>query len=300
MTQPISRRQMIVTSSSGIGASLLFSRSLPAAMNIDPITFAIVSDTHLGRKDSKSPETNWRQAIAEINQLNAEFVLHLGDVVDSARETQYPIYAETRKLLKKPIHEIPGNHDSIEQFTKYIAEKTDRSFDHGGIRFVLFNNANRESHDGFITADQNAWLADQCARAAKEDLRVILCCHVPIHTNKHPDRGWYVKPDHGQKEFYATLKQHSDRVLACLHGHFHNGIRGWRDHGQTVEVLCPSVIYNQNRNLTEHLAAGKAEGFFVDELRPGYLIAQVGNGKLSLQYKVLGENAVAEFAVTWD
>ena len=40
-------------------------------------------------------------------------------------------------------------------------------------------------------------------------------------------------------------QRHADRILACLHGHFHNGIRGWRDHGQTVEVLSGLLVGDQ-------------------------------------------------------
>lgn len=160
-------------------------------------------------------------------------------------------------------------------------------------------NAHRDSHNGFITAEQNAWIAEQCDEAAKMNFKVVICCHVPIHTNKSPDRGWYVKPDDGQKEFYETQQRHADRILACLHGHFHNGIRGWRDHGQTVEALCPSVCYNQNRGLTQRIADGTATGFFVDELRPGYVLAELGNGKLTLRYKPLGSDQNSEYVAMW-
>ena len=286
----MNRRQMLATGVAA-GASLQCTYRLAAAEDVKPLSFVIVSDTHLGRKDSEYSEKNWRQAIEEINHQPGQFILHLGDVVDSGREAQYPIYAETRQQLTKPIHEIPGNHDPVDLFTQHVAEKTDRSVDCGGIRFVLFNNAHRDSHNGFISAAQNAWVARQCEEAARENLKVVICCHVPIHSNRNPDRGWYVKPVDGQQEFYETLQRHSDRMVACLHGHFHNGIRGWRDHGRTVEVLCPSVCYNQNRNLTQHLADGKTTGFFVDELRPGYVLAELGNGRLTLRYKPLGSDS---------
>ena len=297
-TRLIDRRQVLMAGAAG-GAAWCWSQRLAAADDLDPLSFIVVSDTHLGRKDNDYSEKNWRKAIAEINAQPGQFVLHLGDVVDSGREAQYPIYAETRKSLNKPIHEIPGNHDPADLFQKYVVEQTDRSVDYGGVRFVLFNNAHRDSHDGFITTRQIAWLADQCDEAAQKELRIVICCHVPIHANRHPDRGWYVKPSNGQNEFYDLQQQHADRILACLHGHFHNGIRGWRDHGKTVEVLFPSVCYNQSRGLTDRIAEGKATGFFVDELRPGYVLAELGKGRLSLRYKPLDEAQNGEYAADW-
>ncbi|MDC0273292.1 MAG: metallophosphoesterase [Planctomycetaceae bacterium] len=297
-SNPLNRREMLAATAV-VGTQLCLSRRLFAADDLDVLSFVIVSDTHLGRNNNLSAEKNWRKAIDEINQLPVDFVLHLGDVVDSGREAQYPVYVETRKLLKKPIHEIPGNHDPVDLFKKYVVEETDRSVDYGGVRFVFFNNAHRDSHDGFITGDQLVWLETQFAEATEKDLRIVVCCHVPIHTNKNPDRGWYVKPANGQNTFYELQARYADRILAIMHGHFHNGIRGWRDHGQTVETLCPSICYNQNRGLTERIAAGKATGFFVDELRPGYVLAELGKGKLTLLYKPLGADQHGVYAAEW-
>lgn len=292
------RRRFLASSACGY-AALAWSTPVSAADRLDEFSFVIVSDTHLGRQDSKSPERNWRKAIDEINAAPGEFVLHLGDVVDSGRPEQYPIYEELRKTLKKPIHEVPGNHDPVDLFEKHIVAPIDRSFDHGGARFILFNNAHRDSHLGFITPEQLAWFGKQCDEAAAKNLRIVVGCHVPIHYNTVPDRAWYVKPEDGQKGFYEILNRHLERVVAVFHGHFHNGIRGWRDHGQVVESLCPSVCYNQSRNLAAALEAGKTTGFFVDELRPGYVLVTLGNGKLTMRYKPLGEEVHGEYAAEW-
>lgn len=273
--------------------------SLRAADELDEFSFEIVSDTHLGRNDNDAAERQWRAAITELNVAPGKFVLHLGDIVDSGREPQYPIYAATRKNLRKPIYEIPGNHDPHDLFEMHVRAPLDTSFDHGGVRFLLLANAHRDSHDGFITPDQIGWLKKRCGEAAAKDLRVIVCCHVPVHTNGHPDRGWYVHPDDGQTPFYEVIMHYSDRVLACFHGHFHNGIRGWRDRDNLVEVLFPSVCYNQDRKLEDHLKTGSAKGFFVDELRPGYVLATLGKGRLTLRCKPLGAELHGEYSAEW-
>src|SRR5205085_9960091 len=111
----------------------------------------------------------------------------------------------------------------------------------------LVGNAHTDSHDGFLTDEQNTWIESQCQAAVKADQFVIVCMHVPAHANKHPDRGWYVHPDQGQTKLYEILTKHQDRVLALWHGHFHNGIRGWEDHSPLQETLFPSALYNQDR-----------------------------------------------------
>ena len=147
-------RRRFISQVTAPGAVFLCSRLLPAAKGVAPLRFVIVSDTHLGRKDNHSAERNWRKAISEINATDAEFVLHLGDVVDRGREAQYSVYTESRELLKKPIHEIPGNHDPVDLFERHIVRPIDRFVDYGGVRFLLFNNSLRDSHDGFISTRQ--------------------------------------------------------------------------------------------------------------------------------------------------
>jgi 3',5'-cyclic AMP phosphodiesterase CpdA len=194
-----SRRRWLAGSAASLAALHWCELPLPAAEGLKQFSFAIVSDTHLGRANGAAPERQWRQAIAEINESSADFVLHLGDVVDSGRPEQYPIYAATRGDLKQPIYEVPGNHDPHPLFEKHVRTPIDAAVDHAGVRFLLLGNAHTDSHLGFITPEQIAWLDKQCADAAASDLQIVVACHVPVHTNSHPDRGWHVKPDDGQR-----------------------------------------------------------------------------------------------------
>ena len=249
--------------------------------------FIIISDTHIGRNKT-SAEKQWQKCATELRDARGDFILHLGDVVNQSSIEQYPIYKTIRDSIGKPVHEIPGNHDTPADFEQQLGISADRSFDHGGVRFVLFNNAHTDSHDGFITEQQITWLTVQFNSAAANDLRIVVCAHVPIHTNRPPDRAWYVKPENGQTAFYELVDHHRDRVLAILHGHFHNGIRGWDDRAPTHEIIMPSVIYNQDRSLAEK----GVPGYNLDEFRPGYVLARFADAKLHLRYQVIGESDV--------
>lgn len=284
-SHPTSRRTFTKT----IGLSTASALLAPAWLNakekgLRPFSFIVVSDTHLGYKDRDSAARQWEKTAAELAEAPGEFVLHLGDVVDGGREAQYPVYLAAREKIGKPVYEIPGNHDPHELFAKHVRREIDTSFDRHGVRFVLLGNAHPDSHDGFFTAAQLRWLDERCREAADKGLLVIVCAHVPIHANKHPDRGWYVKTENGQTEFYELAQRHRERLLAVLHGHFHNGIRGWNDHGTLHEVCCPSVLYNLDRRLEQQ----NAPGYNPVEFRPGYLLATLGDGQLTLRYKPLG------------
>ena len=266
----------------GVASATLWPTCLQARAKVrEELSFTIVTDTHLGYRDKDSAAELWQKTAAEVNHSPGNLVLHLGDIVDGGREEQYPIYLESRRLIEKPVHEIPGNHDPEDLFRKYIRENPSIVVEQGWLRFLLLNNARRESHDGFLSDGQLAWLESQCQQADRDDGFVSICMHVPAHPNRHPDRGWYVKPDSGADEFNDLLQRYKDRIVAVMHGHFHNGIRGWSDRHGVHEICFPSALYNQNRGLEEK----SAPGFNPLEFRAGYTLVTIRRGAMMLQYK---------------
>jgi 3',5'-cyclic AMP phosphodiesterase CpdA len=290
-TNMITTRRRFLRQVATTGSALLVLR--PAALqsaSLPPLSFVIITDTHLGKGDSDSPERLWAKTAAEVQSAPGAFVLHLGDIVDGERETQYAKYLEVRKAITRPVYEIPGNHDKPEDFQKHIRKDIDTFFDHDWLRIVLMNNSHTNSHEGFFTTEQLAWLARVCNEAASKNLRMLICTHVPLHHNTHPDRGWYVKPANGQLAFYELLQKHAPRVLALFHGHFHNGLRGWDNHKPVHEVLFPSALYNQDRKLEQQ----NAPGYNPPEFRPGYTLVSIDNGTLTLRYRVTGADGGVE------
>lgn len=284
-TALLSRRRFVTTVGTGAGAVAMRSFRLPAADRpLSELSFLVITDTHLGYQDKDAAEKQWLKTAAELARAPGAFVLHLGDVVDGGREPQYARYLAGRKLIGKPVHEIPGNHDPQELFERHLRKDVNLAFEHEWLRVLLINNSRTESHDGFITPDQLAWLGDQCAQAAKLDQRLLFAMHVPVHTNGPPDRGWYVKPAHGQREFYALLEKHAARTIALFHGHFHNGLRGWDDRAPVHEISFPSALYNLDRKL----AAKPAPGYNLPEFRPGFTRVRIRDGVLELAYQPVG------------
>ncbi|MBT4692498.1 MAG: hypothetical protein HOB73_04065 [Planctomycetaceae bacterium] len=251
---------------------------------LSKLKFLVTSDTHLGHKNSTAAEKRWIQTAAELKSATGDVVLHLGDIVDGGREEQYPVYLRERKKIGKPVYEIPGNHDPLNLFRKHIRKQVDVSVDHEWLKFVLVSNARTDSHDGFFTDEQLQWIESQCIAASMQERYVMLCLHVPVHSNSHPDRGWYVKPENGQRELYDIIERHKQRMVAMMHGHFHNGIRGWNDDGGIHEICMPSVLYNLDRGLEKQ----KAPGYNPLEFRPGYTMVTIDKGLMTLDYKPLG------------
>lgn len=289
----ITRRRFLRDAVVGSASTIIMRPVALRSASLSPMKFVVVTDTHLGKNDSQAPEKQWSKTAAELQSAPGAFVLHLGDIVDGQREPQYDRYLEVRRAITKPVYEIPGNHDKPEDFQKHIRQQIDTFFDHDWLRVVLMNNSRTDSHEGFFTSEQLAWFARQCDEAASQNLRLLICTHVPVHHNIHPDRGWFVKPTNGQTAFYETMQKHASRIIGLFHGHFHNGLRGWDDHRPVHEVLFPSALYNQDRKLEEQ----KAPGYNPREFRPGYTLVTFENGTITLQYRVTGEQGGVEKAL---
>lgn len=281
----IGRRSLLSGAALGLSSLALRPRSLwGAGRKLPPLAFTVVTDTHLGYRDQTRAAELWEKTAAEVENAPGDLVLHLGDVVDGGRESQYPVYLKSRRTITKPVHEIPGNHDPVEAFARHLRRDVDTVVEHRWLRFLLLNNARRDSHDGFLSEEQVEWIERQCVEAAKQNMWVALCMHVPAHKNLHPDRGWYVKPEHGQTDLYGVLTRHAARVVALLHGHFHNGVRGWDDHGSLQEICFPSALYNLDRKLPQQ----QAPGYNLPEFRPGFTQVRIERGVMTLGYRPIG------------
>jgi predicted MPP superfamily phosphohydrolase len=286
----LNRRHFLGAAVSGVALGSRLALAEPARR--PEFTFALATDTHLGRQtgDDKRLE----QLVGEINRSEAQFTLFCGDLVDNGqaegKEKQYPLWKEVVKGLKKDYFAVPGNHDPDSLFLKHIAEKTDFVFEHKGFRFVCFRNAEpNPGHDGIVTPEQIKWLEARLAEARQKDQRVVLASHVAYHENKHPDVGWYVKK--GREEFGKLLTANK-HVVASLTGHFHCGLRGWGDTAGIHEVVLPSASWNADRGL------GAAQGYSLREFRAGWVLAEMFSDQLVLRYCPFGVEATASKELT--
>jgi 3',5'-cyclic AMP phosphodiesterase CpdA len=257
----------------------------PADPNNKPFTFALISDTHLGR-NGEGPARQMKQAVAEINASPAELIVFTGDLVNGgendAHEKYYPQWLDIAGGWKKPWHAIPGNHDPVARFTKHIRAETDYVADapSAPYRFVFFRDAlPNPEHQGAVLDEQLKWLQKQIDSAARDDRRVFLVSHVIYHKNAHPDVGWMIRDN--REAFADFLKQNAGRIDAFFAGHFHSGLRGWDDTFGIHEVVVPSACWNFNGKRLRG-----APGYTFDEDRPGWVLAEVrGPGEIKLSYK---------------
>jgi 3',5'-cyclic AMP phosphodiesterase CpdA len=290
----ISRREILTGAAAAAGAMLIHNIAKAAdddAAKSDgnkPFTFALMSDTHLGR-NGEGPAKQMKHAVEEINASPAELIIFTGDLVNAgevdANEKHYPEWLDIAGGWKKPWHAVPGNHDPVAKFVKRIGVETDRIVDvpSAPYRFVFFRDAlPNPEHQGAVLDEQLNWLQAQIDGAAHDNRRVFLVSHIIYHKNEKPDVGWMIRDN--REAFTDFLKQNAKQVDAFFAGHFHSGLRGWDDTFGIHEIVLPSACWNFDGKRLRG-----APGYTFDEDRPGWVLAEVrGPGQIKLSYKPIG------------
>lgn len=230
-------------------------------------TFGLVTDGHVKPEegDLSSP---WavnllangrnRYVVREINGLDPDFVVNMGDLVHpvpvlptygSAVDAFNNIYA----TLNCPLHLIPGNHDvgdkpvawmpaglvdqdGVNQFRHHFGADYS-SFDHGDCHFVLLDNVVCNSGIAAET-EQAAWLEKDLAGNVGK--RTFLFMHYPLYLIQADEPPSYDNVDEPARSWLLSLIERH-RIEAVFAGHVHNF--SYNRHGATECYTLPSITF---------------------------------------------------------
>jgi 3',5'-cyclic AMP phosphodiesterase CpdA len=146
--------------------------------------FVVLSD----RTGGHTPGV-YADVIDEINLLNPDFVVTVGDHIEGYGEDYDHSLAEWDSLLvltgrlEAPIHMIPGNHDIWDDESERIyGEKTGTapyySFDYGNTHFVVLD-VSRIEQSADLPEEQREWLVSDLA-AHEEAENIFVFYHKPL------------------------------------------------------------------------------------------------------------------------
>ena len=218
--------------------------------------YAILSDTHIRPEgESSSPwkvnlltNDRARWVIDRINRAEPDLVIHTGDVVHPLPHLPTYGFAAEAALdilggLEAPLHLLPGNHDvgdknnptvpayivdghGLELYSEWFGP-LHRSFDHGGVHFVLINALALNS--GLLhESEHRDWLeADLEENAGK---RIHVFSHYPPYVLEPGEPGNYDNVDEPARGWLLGLLE-GHGVEAFFAGHVHQFIYG--RHGAT-------------------------------------------------------------------
>jgi hypothetical protein len=166
-------------------------------VNNDPtdFRFAIVSDRTGGHRARV-----FSQAVDQLNLLQPEFVVSVGDLIEGYKDDPDKVSAEWREFqsyvhkLQMPFFYVPGNHDvSNPYLRKQWEEKFGRLYYHFVYRDVLFlllNSGDPIGKEEKLSAEQLTW----AKKVLEENSLVrwtIVVLHVPLWSNRDAAKtGW--------------------------------------------------------------------------------------------------------------
>ena len=262
-------------------------------------TFVVIADTHMNQKEdySSSPypcnalaNARTRRVIAELNHIQPEFVVHLGDIINPVPEL--PTYQDAAGHFKTlvadlhaPLHLVSGNHDVGDKPVSWMPAGTVNdeylalyeqhfgahyySFDTNDLHMVVINaqiiNSGLEAE-----AEQRLWLEKDLAENAAK--RTFICIHYPPYVSNPDENGTYDNIDEpGRSWLMDLIKTHKPEGMFC--GHVHNF---WYDVlGETEMYILPSTAFvRQDYSEMYRIEPGDQYGRN-DEPKLGYFIVRV-------------------------
>ena len=166
------------------------------------VRFALISDSHANYEDLD-------RTVDRLNREDVDFVMNLGDMTDLGLAFEYDVFLQMMSGLNKAWFSLIGNHDAIgngKQIYKRHFGEYNNYFDHGGIRFVMFNNnrldflsegidwdwleqvVNQSAHPVILFQHVNPWNKDYFDEASVLRLQKILDTNkvsVLFHGHQH-------------------------------------------------------------------------------------------------------------------
>ena len=176
-----------------------------------PLTFAVVTDTHIGKSGNK---VGLKQIVNDINSnLDVDFVLHAGDISDFGFEDQLEEAKNLMDGLKVPYYIVPGNHDTGWLFSGGLVydklwKEQKFMIDIKGVRFIGFSTGpyGRMSR-GYVPLDQMRWL-DSLVKSTPPKQPVVFLTHYPLTDGLS-----------NYKELIDKMQKLNTIAVFCGHGH---------------------------------------------------------------------------------
>jgi outer membrane protein assembly factor BamB len=245
LQKQMSRRKFLQLSGGVLGLAILsrlsFGSRLPlreaaATSEETPFAFAVVGDSHL---DPSTPKQSGHLSaiLAELASEKwgkPEFLIHVGDIVESGLPEEYQEYERIVPEAWKPlIRAVPGNHETrwdetAKESFKLMFGKTHYSFDAGGIHFAALDPTSMLQEGGYFSAEQLRWLENDLKQAGSET-PVVLYVHYPLGSHYQ-----YVI---NTGDLFRAIEPYN--VRAVFSGHIHRDAV-WQQNGMTLFAL-PAV-----------------------------------------------------------
>lgn len=193
-------------------------------------TFGQISDSHIGFKAGAHPsaENTLAEAVGRMAALRPDFVIHTGDVSHLSQAAQFASAADIMQGVKRQVHYVPGEHDTIGDGGKLFFQSFGRghgtggwySFDAHGVHFVGLVNVVKLTAAGlgYFGPEQLRWLEEDL-RHRSASTPVVVFTHMPMWSI-YPQWGWATEDS---APAITALRRFGS--VTILNGHIHQVIQ---------------------------------------------------------------------------
>lgn len=166
--------------------------------------------------DSRHFEERHRKVFEAFSEENADFVVHLGDIVDSGLLfDQWRVFFEitSEYWYSHVIYTVRGNHEYPFDVYDELLYPPYYAFKRDGMLFLVLDT-NRSLDEG---SSQWIWLLDELEKARESKERVVVFTHHPIYTKGPHRKDTIVKKL--QKSLAPLFERYGVKLVFSAHDH---------------------------------------------------------------------------------
>ena len=176
--------------------------------NKDTLRVAFISDNHLWLSDL-------RDQVADVNNRNVDFVVHCGDLTDTATEKEFEWSRDALLGLKAPFVALIGNHDFLgtgNQTFEVMYGAFDFSFIASRVKFICLNT-NAVENDYFAPLSKFDFMEEQFTKDTDKFDRTVIIMHAAPYSDQF---------NNNVCKAFRRYLDFAPGLMCCIYGHDHN------------------------------------------------------------------------------
>lgn len=211
-------------------ATLLFLTFSCAKKEQKPFSFVQLCDTQLGMGGYDHDIKSFQQAVKQINDLNADFVVICGDLVNKPNDSSFFDFKKIREGFKIPCYSASGNHDvgnipndSSLSYYRNTLGKDYYSFQNKGYSFIVTNTQLWKIDVENESKKHDTWFKETIKELSDQQHPLVVIGHYPLYLETPDEEEIYFNlPPVKRKELLQLFEQNN--VIAYLSGHTHKTV----------------------------------------------------------------------------
>lgn len=177
--------------------------------NKDTLRVAFISDTHLWLSDAKDQ-------VEDVNRRkNIDFVVHCGDLTDTATEVEFEWSRDILSDLNYPFVALIGNHDFLgtgDQTYEVMYGPMDFSFIAGRVKFLCLNT-NATEYDYLAAIPNFDWMEEEMTKDSDRFDRTVIIMHAPPYSDQF---------NNNVCKAFRRYLDYFPGLMCCVYGHNHD------------------------------------------------------------------------------